>query len=274
MKSGIYYDIAEAEYHALELCSSSYMSKLLKSPAHLRWALDNPDTKRRDAFVMGSAIHSILLEPDLFSQWCRGPEGDRRSAAVKKELAELREEYKDDHILRPEQYDGCLAIRDAVMAHETAKRLLGAEGDSEVTLIWQDEEFPDVTCKARVDRLPIDVGLGVVDLKSTKSAKKRDFEKSLWAYGYFRQASHYLEGLRILGERRLDFRFIAVEKEPPFGINVFRLDEGSIDAGALQIRRLIRTYQSCMESGVWPAYPDEEQDCGIPPWAFSDIDKG
>ena len=270
---GIWFDVPEADYHSLTAASNSNLGKILRSPAHLKWDLDNPRASDTPAFRLGSAAHSILLEPHLFQDtYARGPDGDRRTKAVREEWKEKEESFGANYVLTPAQWDAVHHIEQAVGDHTAASRLLYAPGESEVTLIWDDAET-GVRCKARIDRLPFDKQMGIGDLKTTKDASPKAFAKSLWAYGYHRQAAHYLNGLAVLDTPRRFFTFAAVEKEPPFGVAVYQIDDGSIDAGAHQIRSLLQIYARCQESGVWPAYPDEIQDIAIPPWAFSEIDR-
>ena len=272
---GIHLGIEEDVYHSFVAASNSNLSTIkTSSPAHLKWTLDNrSEGPRSDAFKIGSAAHSAILEPDMFEGlWGKAPEKlDRRTRAGKELWADLQEEY-GGNILKADHYNAVLGMRDSVYAMSTARALLEAAGEAEVTLVWDDEET-GVRCKARVDRLPASSMIGVVDLKTTKDASPKSMAKSVWAYGYYRQSSHYLSGLRHLGDPRDSFRFICVEKEKPFACAVYRIDEGSIDAGEAELKKLLRTYKICSETGFWPAYPDEEIDLAIPPWAFSEIDR-
>jgi len=273
MKVGIHLDVPEADYHKLEYASSSTLGKIIRSPAHLIASREQDDSGRSDAFKLGSAAHSIILEPESWlGTWGKGVEGDRRTKAVKEQWKKLHKKYGENQVLTAKQYDACVAMRDAIENHSTAKALLWSDGESEVTLIW-DDPATGVRCKARIDRLPAKSSWGIVDLKTTKDAGRKAFGKSLWAYGYYRQAAHYLNGLRILGEPRRHFTFCCVEKEKPNGVAVYRIDEGSVDAGEMQVARLLQTYKVCEETGFWPAYPDEIQDISIPPWAFPEIDE-
>lgn len=271
---GIHLGIPDEVYHSYtdEVASNSMLGKMQRSPAHMKAAATD-STTRKAAYLLGSACHSIILEADSFeSTWGRAPDGDRRTKAIKDEWAELIETYGQDYVLTNTQYEQCLAVRDAVAAHSTANALLSAEGESEVTLVWDDPRT-GVRCKSRIDRLPTKTGWGILDLKTTKDASKKSFAKSLFAYGYFRQAAMYRQGLEILGDKRHTFTFICVEKEKPFGVAVYRIDDGSIDAGEMQLQQLLDIYKSCSDAGYWPAYPDEIQDIAIPPWAFPEIDK-
>ena len=270
---GMYLGVTDREYHSLIAASNSNLGTMNRSAAHLKWSFDNPRTTTTAAFTLGSAAHSAILEPEIFvEEYVMGPEGDKRKKIVKEEWVELEEKYGMGFVLKQSEFLACEGMRDAVMNHQAASDLLYASGDSEVTLIW-DDPATGVRCKARIDRLPHDGALGVGDLKTTKDASKRAFAKSLWAYGYHRQAAHYLNGLEVLGYKRHGFTFVAVEKEPPYGVAVYAIDSGSIDAGDHQLKRLLQEYKQCNESGVWPAYPTTTQDIAIPPWAFSELDK-
>ena len=270
-RPGKWYGVPDEDYHSYAAASNSTLGKLLRSPAHMLWSQNNPSSGSSDAFRLGSAAHVAILEDNFEEIWGRGPDGDRRTKAVRMAWQEAEEKY-GGNILRGAQYDACLAMRDAVAEHETSSALLNAPGQSEVSIVWDDEKT-GVRCKGRIDRLPDDPSLGIVDLKTTKDASPKAFAKSLWAYGYFRQAAHYLEGLRVLHDRRHAFRFITVESSPPHGVAVYRIDDGSIDAGAAQLDRLLNTYRVCQDNDHYPAYPDEELDISVPAWAFAEIDK-
>jgi hypothetical protein len=271
---GLHLDIDESTYHSFEAASNSSLSKIYTaSPAHLRHSLDNPNTgPRPEAFRIGSAAHHAILEPEIFDEvWGQIPDIDRRTKAGKQAWADAQEKY-GDNVLRAKHYNDCLGMKESVENHSTARELLRCAGTPEVTLVWHDERT-GVLCKARIDYLPVEASMGVVDLKTTINASEKAFAKSLWAYGYHRQAAHYLSGLRHLGYNRNEFRFVCVEKENVYAVQVFRIDEGSIDAGEMQINNLLDIYKTCQETGVWPAYPDVEVDLSIPPWAFSEIDR-
>jgi len=53
-------DMPAAQYHAVDALSKSMMSKILKSPAHYRAALDEHQEPSK-AMQMGTAIHTAVL---------------------------------------------------------------------------------------------------------------------------------------------------------------------------------------------------------------------
>ena len=60
-------DMPAEKYHAVDALSKSMMSKILKSPAHYRAALDEHQEPTK-SMQMGTAIHTAVLEPQLYSQ--------------------------------------------------------------------------------------------------------------------------------------------------------------------------------------------------------------
>ena len=54
------------KYHAVQALSKSMMAKLLKSPAHYRAAQEEHQEPSK-AMQLGTAIHTAVLEPDLYA---------------------------------------------------------------------------------------------------------------------------------------------------------------------------------------------------------------
>ena len=266
---GIYHGVPFSEYIAHPGVNSSALTELRRSPAHMQ-AYRNREHEFTKAFQIGEAVHRAVLEPDLFlSSYVQGPEGNRTTKAVRDAWNALADEYGAEYVLSPDDYAMCLAMRDSVLASVSGRQLLASPGASEVMIVWQDEGT-GLLCKGRIDRLP-DESVFFVDLKTTTDAHPRAFQKSLWAYGYFRQAAFYSSGLQALGEFRPECAFVAVEKSLPYAVSVMRLDHGAMDAGAHENRILLQRYAECEELGYWPGYTESIQDLALPPWAFSEI---
>src|SRR6185437_6542157 len=58
---GVYPSIEASRYHALVYASKTYLSQMLRSPAHAKWAIDNP-CEQTPALRIGSAVHCLTLE--------------------------------------------------------------------------------------------------------------------------------------------------------------------------------------------------------------------
>ena len=270
-EEGIHYGVRDEEYFAIPAASASRLSLLKRSPAHMKAAELHPRDSK--AFRLGTLIHQAVLEPNLFESmgYVRGPEGDRRTKAVKAAWAQMFEEHGDDAVLKPDEYDTIMEVNRAMVAHSGARDLIDRKGHSEVTIMWRDPETR-VPCKGRIDFLPDDLDT-IVDVKSTQNADPHAFSKSYYQYRYYGQMAFYLEGLTNLGEARSGATIIAVEKTPPNCIVTFRCDEGSLDAGSEENRRLLHKYAECLETGAWPGYTQDIVDLSIPSYGFYNIDE-
>jgi hypothetical protein len=185
-------------------------------------------------------------------------------------------------ILLKSDYDRAIKVRDAVFAHRASK-LLPQSGQRELSVVWKDDTT-GMLCKARMDGHSPAIGGGViVDIKTTKDASKRAFEKSVWTYGYHRQGAFYLEGAKASGFAAEHFAIIAVESAPPYAVAIYRLDDGAMDAGAIEVfgtltpegraGGLLARYADCVTRNEWPGYPEDVQDVALPAWAFTQIDE-
>jgi hypothetical protein len=70
---------------------------------------------------------------------------------------------------------------------------------------------------------------------------------------------------RITGVNR--FIFIAVEKEAPYGVACYELDEQAISLGHIIIEEQLRTYVECEQLNSWPCYSSHIQSLSLPAWA-------
>ena len=52
----------------------------------------------------------------------------------------------------------------------------------------------------------------------------------------------------------LPFLFVAVEKEPPHAVAVYRADPEIIEIGRRKYQAALQLLKWCQESGTWPAY--------------------
>jgi hypothetical protein len=268
---GLWPAVPAEEYHAWDAASNSRLTRLLRSPAHLRAYMDE-QPERTPALVLGDAIHKAILEPDLFrGRFVRAPEGDGRTKAVQEARRELMASFPRATMLTAADFDCALAVRDSVWCHPAARKLLRAAEHVEASAVWRDEDA-GVLCKARADALVPEFGT-IVDIKSTVDAGPGAFERSLWAYAYFQQGAFYLDGFSIVLASYFEhFVNIAVEKEPPYAVALYRIREDAIAAGRERIRPLLHLYRQCMETGRWPAYSTEVLDISLPPYAWAKLE--
>ena len=267
---GLHAGVPEADYHGWAGVSQSQLKVLRDfSPAHLRWQLDHP-SEPTDALILGAAVHDFVLLPELAEEvWVRAPEGDRRTKAVKEAWQALEAAYPNATILKATDYDTCVAVRDAIAAHPTARQLL--VGQPEQSAVWSDPDT-GVLCRGRYDLLGERTGT-IVDLKTCRSAAPEAFSLAVWNFGYHLQAAHYLAGAKALGLDYDRFAFVAVEKDPPYCVALYELTEADVYDGERELRPLLARYAQCLDNDEWPAYPTEVRLLQLPAWAPRKIDE-
>lgn len=190
---GIYPDVPAEVYHRWPAASQTVLKIMRdRSPAHARQYMLTPP-EPTPAMVLGQAIHAAILQPDLFREhYVRGLEFDRRTKQGREAWEALAAEHPNAIILKPEDYDRCIAIRDAVHSHHYARKLL--RGQTEVSAVWRDPWF-GVLCKGRFDCVPTGLGI-IVDVKSVSDASPRAMQRFIYAYGTYLQAAHYMIGAK------------------------------------------------------------------------------
>ena len=249
--------MTDDEYFALEALSASGAKLLRKSPLHYM-----ADRQRKrvptPAMIFGTVVHTLALEPEREAFVVK-----RHNWASKEGKAEREQlEASGLPILSEADADRALAIHAALLCDDKVCALLNA-ADKEQPMIWEQH---GVRCKAKADAIA--PGL-VIDLKTTLDAGPQEFARSIAAFGYFRQAAHYLDGYEATkGERAKDFVFIAVESQAPHAVALYRLDAASIAAGRLEMRRAAAVYRECIATGEWPGYSRKVTTLSLPRWAM------
>uniref|UniRef100_A0A6M3LLV5 Putative exodeoxyribonuclease 8 PDDEXK-like domain-containing protein n=1 Tax=viral metagenome TaxID=1070528 RepID=A0A6M3LLV5_9ZZZZ len=261
MDQGIY-RIPADEYHDMEGASKSFLHTLLvESPAHAM-----TPREETQALYDGQAIHYMIFEPLRYEQkYVAKPEGMKFTT---KDGIAWRDNHNHLKIIEYEKDQDFRAMAKAIRAHLAAHedpviQSLLSDGEPELSALWKDPST-GVDCRARFDWLNQKSRI-ITDLKSCLVARSNKFTNDAYTYGYDMQAAWYLYGLtQITGVEHKAFYFIACEKEPPYGVIVYKASEEMILHGLLRCSRAMGIYKECLESGNWPCYLAEVQELGLP----------
>ncbi len=214
--------------------------------------------------ALGRASHTAVFEPMRFLREYALFEGDRRAG---KAWEAFKEQHPNKTILKSEEYDRCLAIAESVRNNPHAAEILD-KGKAEQTITWIDPST-GLACKGRIDFISESQPC-IADLKTTGDIDARRFSALAARMGYFTQCAWYRDGYRLSGGDMLSAAIIAVEKDPPFDVAVYVLDEDSLYAGAEEYVRLITRVRECTESGKWPGRYQEKQTLQLPAWCWDE----
>lgn len=265
--------MTEAEYNKAAGIRRSLLWELRKSPAHLKYRMEHPP-EQTPALVFGAALHCRLLTPEDFAgQFAVMPAIDRRSKAGREAYAQAEAEAQGRVLLPPdwmEQIDGMVS---AIKANQTAARLL--QGPHETSYLWTDE-LTGEACKCRTDA-ETDIGDMhlIVDIKTCQDAATDAFMRDAIRHGYDVQAAMYTEGVRMATGTESLFVFVAIEKAPPYAINIMQVDTGFAAYGQDRYRELLGRYHECRQRGQWPDYTGYDQDIGLidlPPYLKKEVE--
>ncbi len=243
--------------------SSSLRTLLAQSPAHYWYDRQNP-SEPTPAQIFGTIIHKAILEPIIFlKNSIVEPEfGGKGSVAAR---AEWYLEHHGKIIMKRHQYDAINGILNSITQHSKAFKFISG-GQAEQSLFWTDPASM-VDCKARPDFMR--EGHIIVDAKSTEDASYQAFTKSAATFGYHIQAAMYLDGATEVTDQKHDqFIVLAVEKNPPYAVNCFLMDESMVNEGRALYYDALKVLKRCQDAGKYPAYPEEIVSLSLPSWAY------
>lgn len=248
-----------ADYHAHPALGSSRLRELLKSPAHFKANL----RRETEALALGSLVHTLVLEPETFpDRYVVTPKIDGRTKEGKAAKAALADDPRI--AVDVETMGEASACATSIMGHIVYKQIRDAQ--VEHTVFWTDAET-GVECKARFDVL----GPLLVDLKTTRDASPKGFQRAIATYGYHLQAAHYMAGAIANGMEPRGFLFACVETSAPYLPAGYLMGNPTLEQGERERREALLTYAQCLRDDRWPGYNDDRIEViDLPNWAWKD----
>lgn len=268
----VIYFFMSLEYHKdTTHISKSGLDLIHQAPAkyHERYLNPSPlmKEKREKQLVIGSAFHSIVLEPHKFQdEFFIMP----TMSGIGSEIArkKLIQENIGKNYISLEEYQIMLGMKESIYAHPIASQLLDVDGMNETRFDWVDPDT-GVKCKIKPDHLNFKKEY-CVDLKTTKCAKEGVFDRSAFDFRYHVQDAFYLDGLEANGIKMKTMAFIAVEKEPPFLVNTLFFGKREIEVGRRTYKKDLAIYAECLATNQWPGYEQMMHLMGLPEWAYNE----
>lgn len=289
---GIHDNLPADAYHSGPGVSKSNLDLIRNAPALLEWSRNAPrDPVCKAAVDTGTAFHTLILEPDRFEQAYVGdfspPSGALITAEdLKNALAERGIKFAasatkpvltallldaDSNapvsdvmqcewaagingrlVLTRTEHAKLILMRDSVMAHPFARRLIEAEGAVERSYYWTDAETGQL-CRSRHDKAIPKLGM-TLDVKTTADIAK--FARSIADYRYHVQEAFYRDGHQsATGEELRGFPFLVVSTtrdRSRYPVRMFSLDAVSRQIGRAEYRADLQIYAACKKSGIWP----------------------
>jgi exodeoxyribonuclease VIII len=249
------YGMDEAAYHAHPALSSTRARQLLASPALYHYGLTHP-SPARTVFDVGTAAHSKVLGVGsgviAYPAEHLTPSGNVSTKAATVEWA-AEQRAAGLVPVSPDDITAVDGMAEAVLAHREARWILEHAQHREASLFATDPAT-GIDMRARFD-IYDDTECG--DLKSAVDASPRGFAKAAWNHRYDVQQEHYLKTHELAVGGRPRFRFIAVEKTPPYLVAVYELDEQWQEIGDVWATAARKILRACTDADQWPGYGTE-----------------
>ena len=251
---GIYYDLSNRDYHRDDSISKSGLDLTDKNPSQLIWSKNAPrDQEKETALNFGTAVHTMLLEPELFSeQFVIAPDLNLRTNAGKAEWAQFQKENTDRIIMTFDENRKLQIMRESVFAHPVARMILEADGYNEASIFWTDKETGE-RCRVRPDRV-IDLHGQPVIVDVKKVAGIDRFEKHAEEFRYYVQDAMYCDGYENHFGVRPQFWFLCVSDTVGAGkyeVEVVQLPQDWKEIGNERYRANLETYSHCRRNDDW-----------------------
>lgn len=257
---GFYAGLDNDVYRAADGVSKSELSWLVKNPAMFEWSKNAPvDEEKTDALISGSAFHCAVLEPQEFaSRYAAAPVFNLRTNEGKAKQAEWLESLPT-HVkaIDAELYRKLMFMRDSVYAHPTARSVLEACEDRELSGFYVDP-VTGTRCKFRPDAASRERHI-IADLKQTADFDRMDlvFEQLL----YHLQDAMYSAGWQAITGEWPTFVFIVCSSVCNVGrypvdvieleLNQSQFNRISREDGLVLYRQLLDEYVQRKRGNDW-----------------------
>jgi homoserine acetyltransferase len=239
--------------------SSTDIRRLIRSPAHYK----NPTIQDSPALAFGSLVHEFVLLPNSAEARYR-PKANvdgrtKEGKAVRDWEASLAAQQGIKFVTEAD-YNAAVNITASVRTHLGASALL-AGGVAETAGIVSD--FLGVNCRIKPDYRTDNY---IVDLKTCQDARQDPFSRSVINFLYQVQAAFYVDVAEAIDGKKRDFYWIAVEKDAPYAVSVFKASDAMLENGRAQYKCAIALYKECAAMDLWPAYSQQIQQLDLPGW--------
>lgn len=223
------------EYREYPALSQSELKWILYGAEEFRYHKENPTTST-DAQNIGSAVHLLLLQPELFFHHVIPL--DKKLDKRTKESKELIEQNEGKILLNPDDFEKVTSIVDSIKENEDCRALLAMCEEFETVRYYSHK---GLDFKAQLDAIGDNF---ILDLKTTTTLNNdRLIRNTIFNYGYHFQAASYL----IAAQKPIDNYFIIfVRTEPPYAVFPVRLSKELLDIGRSEFDRACDLYIDCL----------------------------
>lgn len=235
------------QYHSKDSISASGLKTIYKkSVKHFLEQL--PFTSK--SMELGTAVHTILLEGNdkFYNDYYILPKLDLRYKADKEQLKQHEKLAKGRKLLKQEE----MFIIDKIMVNFKSNDLARESCDGDVEISHYGK-FNGIDVRVRPDVIGKDF---IGDVKTCQDNSPKAFGRDIYKYNYHLQACFYSD---VLGHDPAKFRFVAVETNHPFSVQVYSLKDETIERGRLAYQKALDLWKLYLETGIVSGYVSDDQ---------------
>jgi exodeoxyribonuclease VIII len=225
--------------------SASDIKNFLKSPKYYYWNkyLKTEKDEGRH-FAIGSAIHELILEPQLFlSNYIVMPKVDRRTKDGKLQYEQFMIESAGKTMLDTEEMTMITEMVKNATDNKTFMALL--ENSHRELSAYLVDEKTGLKLKVRPDVLP-QTKSTIIDIKSCLDSSPKKFKGDVYSYGYSLSAAYYCDLLK-----RENYVFAAIEKSQPYQTSLYALSDEMMEYGRQQYRLGLDLLKWSYDNNFW-----------------------
>lgn len=266
IKEGVY-DISNEEYHASKGISRSGIMEFNKTPFHFWNKYLNPNSlieeETSSSIKIGSLLHYYILEENKFlNDYIVIDKIDRRTKQGKDYYEQIA--LSNKKIITQDEFNHIKLMKDSIKSNHQIAELI-SEGKYEKSIYWNDPDTK-LLCKCRPD---IWQHSFIVDIKTSSNASYRDFQRSIFSYGYHIQCAMIHEAFKQVFDMDMkDFVFVVVENKAPFATAIYKLDELSLYQSIEIFKNKLIEIKQCFDKNEWPSY--KTQIISLPTYAIGE----
>lgn len=197
---------------------------------------------------LGTAIHTLTLEPHLFDEQVKFyGKIDGRTADGKAQKAQV-EQWQASGLLVFDESDREMFTLIKRNFNDNPVAVKYAQG--QVELSHYIEDFMGVYLRIRPDVVNYDEGF-ISDVKTCQDNSPKAFRNDIFKRGYHIQATLYCDAV---GIDPRNFVFQAIETNYPYSVQCYKLSDDMIDKGRAAYTTAIEDWKNYLETNEAPLY--------------------
>lgn len=235
-----------------------HLRAMSQSAAHA-WHAFQGDGDETLSMRLGAGVHALLLGHPVVLWDQPAAKGDGKAPRNGKAWDAFEAANRGACILNRTEYDSAHRIAESFRGNDHAELLLTSPGSVyERTIYWEQDG------RARRTTPDIAAPAFVAEVKTTRSADPRWFRRDCNRFQYHAQVADQCAAIEAKTGKRPDEAFIiAVETQPPYVVQVFRLTPRDLAHGERLCRQWLAELLEAERANVWGGYADGVVDVDI-----------